>query len=126
MNTFRWILAAALAANAGWMLVVPQGWYHAVPGVDLTGPLNLHFVRDIGCAYLVAAIGLAWRVLEPVRGASAALVGATFLLLPAGVHVGETLAGICGWGTLLRDVPGVVLPAVAALVLAWPARRRPG
>src|SRR5687767_3242353 len=118
MNVFRWMLAAGLAANGLWMLFAPHPWYHAVPGVSATGPLNLHFVRDIGCAYLVAAAGLAWRAVEPVRGSGAALLGATFLLLHAGVHIAETLLGICGWGALLRDVPGVVLPAIAALALA--------
>lgn len=125
MNALRWMLAAGLAANALWMLAAPQAWYHAVPGVDATGPLNLHFVRDIGCAYGIAALGMAWRAVDPLRGAGAALIGATFLLLHAGVHVSETLAGLCGWGTLLRDVPGVVLPALVALALAWPARRAP-
>jgi hypothetical protein len=30
------------------MLVVPSAWYHFVPGVTHTGPLNQHFIRDIG------------------------------------------------------------------------------
>jgi hypothetical protein len=124
INALRWMLAAGLAANGLWMLFGPHGWYHAVPGVSATGPLNLHFVRDIGCAYLIAAAGLAWRAVEPVRGSGAALLGAAFLLLHAGVHIAETLLGICGWGALLRDVPGVVLPAIAALALAWPLRQR--
>ena len=124
INALRWMLAAGLAANGLWMLFAPQPWYHAVPGVADTGPLNLHFVRDIGCAYLVAAAGLAWRAVEPTRGAGAALLGAAFLAMHAGVHIAETLLGICGWGALLRDVPGVVLPAFGALALAWPLKRR--
>jgi hypothetical protein len=125
MNTLRWMLAAGLAGNGLWMLFAPQPWYHLVPGVATTGPLNLHFVRDIGCAYLVAAAGLAWRAADPARGTGAALLGASFLLLHAGVHVAETLLGICGWGALLRDAPGVLVPALAALALAWPERRAP-
>ena len=121
-DLLRWLLAAGLAANGSAMLISPAAWYHAVPGVVYTGPLNPHFVRDIGCAYLVAAAGLAWRALRPATGAPAAWLGAAFLLLHAAVHVGETLAGLCGWTTLLRDVPGVVLPALAALILA-PAPR---
>lgn len=117
-DLLRWLLAAGLAANGAAMLADPAAWYHAVPGVIYTGPLNFHFVRDIGCAYLVAAGGLAWRAWRPATGAPAAFAGAAFLLLHAGVHVGETLAGLCGWSTLLGDVPGVVLPALAALALA--------
>jgi hypothetical protein len=125
LDGLRWLLAAGLAANGTAMLFSPAAWYHAVPGVAYTGPLNLHFVRDIGCAYLMAAAGLTWRALRPTTGAPAAWLGAGFLLLHAGVHVGETLAGFCGWSTLLRDVPGVVLPALAALVLAPALRRTP-
>lgn len=125
MNVLRWMLAALLAANGLFMLVSPQAWYDAVPGVAATGPLNFHFVRDIGCAYLVAGIGMAWRAVQPSRGSSAAILGALFLLLHAGVHIGETLLGICGIDTLLRDVPGVVLPALLAFGLALPSRTRP-
>jgi len=121
LDPLRWLLAAALAANGLSMLLDPAAWYAAIPGVAYTGPLNTHFVRDIGCAYLVSAAGLAWRAWRPVQGAPAALLGAAFLLLHAGVHLGETLAGLCGWGALLRDVPGIVLPALLALVLAVPS-----
>ena len=120
MNALRWLLAAFLAANGLFMLAAPQAWYHAVPGVAATGPLNLHFVRDIGCAYLVAAAGMAWRAGSAASGWPAALAGALFLLLHAGVHIGETLLGVCGVDVLLRDTPAVVLPAVLALLLAAP------
>lgn len=122
MRTLRLLLLALLAANGLAMLLAPEAWYAGMPGVIYTGPLNLHFVRDIGCAYLMAAAGLLWRVLEPRRGAAAALTGAGFLLLHAGVHVWELATGRCGWGQFLRDVPGVLLAALAALWLAWPDR----
>lgn len=56
----------ALAANGLAMLIAPGDWYRAVPGVPFTGPPNLHFVRDIGCAYLVAARALASLALSIV------------------------------------------------------------
>jgi len=120
MNILRWLLAAFLAANGLFMLAAPHTWYHAVPGAPETGPLNFHFVRDIGCAYLVAAGGMAWRALSPASGWAAALCGALFLMMHAGVHIAETLLGICGADALLRDAPGVVLPAALALALACP------
>jgi hypothetical protein len=122
MNLLRCLLAAALAGNGLFMLGSPRAWYFAVPGVVTTGPLNEHFVRDIGCAYLITAIGLAWRAVQPSVGSPAALLGALFLLLHAGVHIAETLLGICGVDALLRDLPGVVMPAFIALALAWPPR----
>lgn len=104
------------------MLLAPEAWYLGVPGVLYTGPLNTHFVRDIGCAYAIAGGGLAWRAGHPATGAGVAMAGAVFLSMHALVHVGETLAGLCGWSSLLRDVPGVVLPALLAAWLALPPR----
>jgi uncharacterized protein YjeT (DUF2065 family) len=127
MNPFRWLLAALLAANGLAMLTAPREWYDAVPGVALTGPFNPHFVRDIGCAYVVAGLGLLWRALDAQRGMAAALAGAAFLILHAFVHIGEVIAGVCGTSALWRDAPGVIVPAVLALVLALPSfnLRRP-
>ncbi|MBI5256976.1 MAG: hypothetical protein HY855_10790 [Burkholderiales bacterium] len=120
LTSLRWLLAGGLAANGLMMLFAPQRWYLAVPGVELTGPLNLHFVRDIGAAYATAAAGLAWRAARGPAAAPAALAGALFLGLHAAVHLAETLAGVCGWGRFAADVPGVVLPALAAALLAGP------
>jgi len=123
IDALRWLLSAGLAANGLAMLLAPGAWYATVPGVALTGALNTHFVRDIGCAYLVSAAGLAWRALRPATGTPPALLGAAFLALHAGVHLGEFAAGICGWRSLARDVPDVVLPALLALALAGPPSR---
>lgn len=121
MNPLRWLLAAFLAANGLAMLAAPRDWYDTVPGVIFTGPFNPHFVRDIGCAYLVAGLGMAWRALDAQRGTGAALAGAAFLILHAFVHIGEVAAGVCGTSALWRDAPGVIVPAVLALVLALPS-----
>lgn len=119
----RGLLAAGLGLNGLGMLLAPQAWYRLMPGVEYTGPLNLHFVRDIGCAYLVAGLGLAWQTWRPHQGGPAALAGAGFLALHAGVHAWELMVGLCGWGQFLRDVPAVVLAALLALGLAWPGGR---
>jgi hypothetical protein len=125
LRPLRLAVAAGLAANGLAMLLAPVAWYHAVPGVAFTGPLNTHFVRDIGCAYLVAGGALAWRAVRGDAGVPAALAGAAFLLLHAAVHLGETLAGLCGWARWTADVPGVLLPALLAAALALPSRREP-
>jgi hypothetical protein len=121
-QVLRALLAAGLGTNGAAMLAQPAAWYHAVPGVLYTGPLNLHFVRDIGAAYLATAAGLSWRALRGPSAAPAAQCGALFLGLHAAIHVGETLAGLCGWRQLLADAPGVLLPALLAAGLAGPWR----
>jgi len=109
-------------ANAVWMLARPQSWYGLIPGVAGTGPANLHFIRDIGCAYLVVAGSLFWLAQAPKKAWPAAFVGAGFLALHALVHVWDTIAERESLHQLLVDVPGVVLPAVVVYWLAWMTR----
>ena len=47
------LLGVAMIANGIFMLVSPEGWYLAVPGVTSTGPFNQHFLRDIGLIFLL-------------------------------------------------------------------------
>ena len=46
--------AAGNLVNAVWMLASPAHWYLNLPAnIPGTGPLNEHFVRDIGCIFLL-------------------------------------------------------------------------
>ena len=47
----------------------------AIPGVAATGPANPHFIRDIGCAYLVTALALLWFAAAPEQARPAVLFG---------------------------------------------------
>lgn len=116
-------LAVALGANALAMLLASFWWYDAVPGVIATGAYNPHFVRDIGAAYLVTAGGLAWFAWRPVQGWPAQVAAAAFLVLHAGIHVFDASCSSNPVADLIRDLPGVYLPAVLAAGLAVFARR---
>ncbi|HYD80899.1 MAG TPA: hypothetical protein VEC06_13920 [Paucimonas sp.] len=118
----RLLLALILAGNGIAMLAMPQAWYSMMPGVAHTGPLNPHFVRDVGAAYLIAGGAFAWLRSRP-EAWPAALTGGAFLSLHALIHVGEMFAGSIDPHHLLRDLPGVFLIPVFALWLAWPGRR---
>ncbi len=111
------ILACLLAGNGVHMLFAPDHWYGSIASVPHTGPYNGHFVRDIGCAYLAAAVGLAlgaWQARWRTPGAVTAL---TFLGSHALLHLWESLihtdaaahAGVV-------DVIGVYGPALLALL----------
>jgi hypothetical protein len=117
-KNLRYLVCTALLLNGLAMLVAPAYWFQHVPGVQETGPLNFHLVRDVGCAYLVTAIGLGWRAIKGQAGESAATLGAIFLLMHAGVHLWEVAVGICGWIRFLQDVPGVVVPGFLVLWLS--------
>ena len=117
-------LGLGLLANAGAMLVAPDSWYHSVPTVTLSGPLNPHFIRDIGCAYALAGIGLIWVAARPRQAQPAAVLATLFLLMHAAVHLYEVAIGLCGWRTWWAAAPGVTLPALLAAWITWPTAAR--
>jgi hypothetical protein len=109
-------LGLLLAANGFLMLFDPAQWYAVVPGVPETGPLNPHFVRDIGAAYAVTGVAIAWLAFD-TRAAPAALAGALFLTLHALVHVADAIAGRMHADHVAADLVAVFLPAAIALWL---------
>ncbi len=118
-KALAWLLGALLAANGVFMLADPAAWYAAVPGVAMTGPLNLHFVRDIGCAYVAPGAALVWFALD-ARARGAALAGGAFLALHALIHLADAASGRETLHHLVGDLPAVFVPPALALWLAWP------
>ncbi len=124
---FLAIMGIGSIANGVWMLLDPGHWYEHLPAaVPDTGPLNAHFVRDIGCAFLAMGLALcaAWR--RPDWRAPLVLVAATFFVLHAALHVHDTALGLLGHHHWWLDAPGVYLPAVALVWAAVLVVRRPG
>jgi hypothetical protein len=112
-------------ANGLWMLADPAGWYTTLPAaVPDFGPLNEHFVRDIGSTFTMLGIGLLWATFHtPVRIPVLVLV-TLFSGLHALVHVYDTGRGLVGpehWGI---DFPAVYLPTMVLLILTAALIRR--
>ncbi len=118
----RWILGLAAVFHAGlalWMLVDPAGWFVIVPGVTHTGPYNHHLVRDVGIAFLTVAGGFAiaayWlRAAFPVL-----LVVVIWFAGHAATHVADILSGALPPSHIFGDLPGVFIPAILSIVLAF-------
>lgn len=121
------LLGLVLVANGLLLLVDPAAWYAQVRGVPETGPLNPHFVRDIGCAYAVAGAALVGYTFDE-RLRAAALAGALFLTLHALVHVADAAAGREHADHALVELVTVFAPAAIALwlVLASTTSKRRG
>ena len=116
--TLATLLAAVLGGNGLVMLFAGAWWYTAVPGVPATGPFNPHFVKDIGAAYLVAGASLAAFAWRPGRAFAALLAAAAFLALHAAIHIADALASPTCGRDLVRDLPGIFVPALIALALS--------
>jgi len=121
------LLAAVLGANALAMLIAGPWWYGAVPGVTATGPYNAHFIKDIGAIYLVCAASLAGFAWRPAKAAPALAAATAFLILHAVIHVADALASPTCGADLVRDLPGIFLPALicAGLLASHVNRKEP-
>ena len=66
LRAFYILVATFAVLNGMTMLLTPETWYEElVPGVEHTGPMNTHFERDIGLAFLAFGLGLAWAAFHP-------------------------------------------------------------
>lgn len=115
------LLGFAMLANGSWMLVAPEGWYWAIPGVPDRGPFNQHFVRDLGIIYSMTGIGLILGALQPQQRFGYWWAPCFWLVGHALFHVWEVLVGLCGPASLLQDFAGVTLPALISLALLMSA-----
>jgi hypothetical protein len=114
--------------NGMWMLIDPHGWYLAVPGVVDAGPMNHHFIVDIGLAFVASGAGMMAALRTGKTPAILALAGATWPALHALFHV---------WGWIVDGVPhdarvlistgiGVILVSFLGIALAWLRARKEG
>lgn len=117
------LLALLFIANGVFMLVNPQAWYWAVPGVSDTGAFNPHFVRDIGFIYFLSGLAMAAGLQWPAQRLGLWGTAAAWHTAHALFHVWEVVVGICTPDALARDFAGVTLPAIVACALVWWAKQ---
>jgi hypothetical protein len=114
--------------NGGYMLAAPEAWYAAIPGVIDTGPMNHHFIQDIGLAYAASGAGLLLGARTRRNAGTLALAGATWPALHAMLHLaGWVMHGIpAEIRVALNEAIGVMALAVLGAVLAILRARREG
>jgi hypothetical protein len=104
------------AANALWMLGAPQLWFEHLPAaVTDFGPYNVHFIRDVGIAYLSIAVALLWGAWNSAARPPMTLLGAVFFGGHAAIHIFDTARGHVGQWHWLLDLPTTYLPVLALI-----------
>ncbi|MGH7818936.1 MAG: DUF4345 family protein [Candidatus Binatia bacterium] len=107
--------------NGAWMIFDPSGWYTGIPAaVPDFGPLNHHFVRDIGATYVTVGVALLWAARSREARAFAVGLVMVFYALHAAGHVYDTASGRVGAEHWWIDFPAIYLP-VFLLLPAWAA-----
>lgn len=125
-----WAIALGIGAlgnlaNGGWMLLDPVGWYHTLPGVPGSGPLNEHFVRDVGAVYALMGLALGWGAVRPGLRLPALGAVAAFYVAHALVHVVDTVRGLFPAGQWGIDAIPIYLPAVVLVLAVAALARKP-
>lgn len=110
------------------IFITPEFFYNNVPGVQMMGPYNVHFIRDAGLAYAASGIilGLGWQ-----RGDYAvALAGTLWPCFHALFHLQMWLArGLPVDLVATINLLGIQLPSWAAFATAlvlWRRQKAPG
>jgi len=107
------------------MLADPVGWYMTLPAaVPDFGPLNEHFVRDIGSTFTMLGIGLVWAAFQRAVRLPVLVLVTLFSGLHALVHVYDTARGLVGSEHWAIDFPAVYLPTIVLAVLTVALARR--
>lgn len=100
--------------NAAYIWGATQHWYDTVPGVMQTGPLNVHFARDVGLVFLSSGIALIWAGRKVDR--SAAVCGAAWLVFHAAFHLWIWMhRGFPADIVALTNFAGIQIPAGLAI-----------
>ena len=124
--TDAWAIVLGLFAignlvNAAWMLGSPAHWYLNLPAnIPGSGPLNEHFVRDIGCIFGLVGVALAIGVFRPAARFGALLVASGFYGAHAAVPVFDSARGLFDanqWKLDLLPVYGATLLLFAVTAL---------
>lgn len=114
------VLGVLAIANGTYMLIAPESWYLAVPGVTTTGPFNQHFVRDIGLIFLLLGGAFLLGAARPDLRVAFWAAASIWLSGHALFHFWEVAVGICSADAIPRDFPAVTLPALLGLAItAW-------
>ncbi len=119
------LLGVAALANGVFMLLAPEAWYFAVPGVTTTGSFNQHFLRDIGLIFLLIGAGFLAGAFQPRQRLLLWAAPTIWLSGHALFHFWEVSVGICSASAIPRDFPAVTLSAILGwLLTAWAFRTR--
>lgn len=120
-----WAIVIALFAlgnlvNGGWMLASPAHWYINLPAnVPGSGPLNEHFVRDIGCIFFLLGAGLMLSVRRRELRLTAMVAASAFSVMHALVHVFDSWRGLFAPGQWRFDLGPVYVATLLLFAVTW-------
>jgi len=127
MRIFAILLSVYFLLTGVYILTMPETFYRLTPGLDMMGPCNMHFIRDVALTFLVSGGAMLWGAIK--RNRVALICGAACPFLHAVYHcVIWAHRGFPFDLIWAADVAGVIIPGFLALLIATRSRfpRKPG
>ena len=99
-----------------YIAILPQDFYFSAPGVQATGPYNMHFIRDVGFAFLTSSAAVGYGIYAGLRPLM--LFGSLWLLIHGLFHLSLwVFHGAPLDSAALVDAILVSIPAIAIFAL---------
>lgn len=112
-----WGLVVFYLFTGLFLVVAPMTFYLTAPGVVDTGPFNMHFIRDVGFAFVLSSLAMAYGLREQLK--PLILFGASWLVTHGLFHLILFIGHHDHMSpTALIDVVIVVFPALITAYLA--------
>ncbi|CAF1065598.1 unnamed protein product [Didymodactylos carnosus] len=90
---------------------------NGLSGVPESGPLNVHFVRDVGCIFFISGVGLLIAAFSIEYRLPLFTINTSFYMMHMFVHIHEVISGRLRPGIFWTDLPGIYLPAAITMTL---------
>ena len=116
IRTLIWALVAFYLLTGLYIAVLPHDFYMNAPGAKETGAYNMHFIRDVGFAFLTSASAIGYGLYAENRALM--VFGSLWLLIHGLFHLMLwTVHGMQLDGAALTDAVLVSIPAIAVFSL---------
>lgn len=112
------MLGSICIGNGVWMLADAFSWFTVMPiAAQDTGPLNTHFVHDLGWVFILAGLGALWCSYK-IKECKVVHIGVMlFIAGHALIHIIEIMLGMLPPTHWLIDFPLVTFPALLLIAM---------
>ena len=124
-DNMRWkffflLLSLGNFLNGIWMLLTPNHWYSNLPGrVPDFGPMNEHFIRDLGCLFVLFGVIFLRGVFESSWRKTALFLSQLWFIPHAFIHLFDTFRGLVSIEHLYMDIPLCYGPPILMGVMQY-------
>ena len=116
VRLLTWAFVAFYLFTGLYVAVLPHDFYLTAPGARETGPYNMHFVRDVGFAFITSSVAMGYGIFANAKPVM--VFGSLWLLIHGLFHLTLwVLHGMQLDRAAMVDAVVVSIPAIAVFAL---------